>query len=289
MDVKSLYALVAIADHGSFAEAARAMGVSISKVSLQMRALEEALGEPVFDRTTRPPRLTEEGERLVAKARVVIRAWEDLSDRLKTDETRGVLRIGAAHTLVSGALPEALRRLQKRAPELSVRLETALSHHLDDMVRRGALDAAIVTDPGDEKGDLDFAPIADEPLVVIAGPEAEGEDWRALLERNPYVRFNRLARVGRLVDQRLAENGVSVVSQMEVDTMDGVIALVARGLGVSIIPDRRPAGPLPPGIRVAPIDDPQAVRRLGVLQRPENPRRRFADMLAEELRAVVGR
>ena len=55
MDIKNLYTLIAIADRGSFAEAANALGVSLSAVSMQMRALEDSLGTMLFDRSRRPP------------------------------------------------------------------------------------------------------------------------------------------------------------------------------------------------------------------------------------------
>ena len=61
MDIKNLYTLIAIADRGSFAEAAVALRLSLSAVSMQMRALEEELGIMMFDRSRRPPVLTEAG------------------------------------------------------------------------------------------------------------------------------------------------------------------------------------------------------------------------------------
>ena len=125
MDVKSLYTLIAIADHGSFGDAGRAVGLSTSGVSLQVRALEDELGVTLFDRSTRPPRLTDQGRDFVRRARDVIAAWENLSDSLKRDAARGVLRVGAVHTTVSSMVPPALARLQTRCPDLHIHLMTA--------------------------------------------------------------------------------------------------------------------------------------------------------------------
>ena len=69
MDVKSLYTLLAIVDHRSFAAAGKAVGLSPSGVSLQMKGLEGELGQRLFDRSARPPQLTAEGRLFARRAR----------------------------------------------------------------------------------------------------------------------------------------------------------------------------------------------------------------------------
>ncbi len=287
MDVKSLYTMVAIADYGSFAEAGKAIGLSISGVSLQVRALEEETGVSLFDRSTRPPTLTERGHDFVQKAREVIVHWEKLSKSLKRDAARGVLRVGAIHTTVSGLVPRALRQLQIKRPELHIQLVTALSHELEDLLRRGSLDCAVVTEPEALSSDFSFHKVSDEPLVVIAHVSVKGTKDRELLESNPYVRFNRLARLARFIDANLSRLGISVKSQMEVDTLDGVIALVANSLGVSIVPVRKSYHPFPPEIRSVPFGKPNIVRRLGVVQLSNSHRAHLVDLFVEELSKMI--
>ena len=72
MDVKTLYSIIAVADHGSFNAAARALGLSLSSISVQMRALEDEVGKVLFDRSRRPPPLTDEGRDFVERARDLI-------------------------------------------------------------------------------------------------------------------------------------------------------------------------------------------------------------------------
>ena len=76
MDIRTLYTLIAIADHGSFAEAGNTIGLSLSAVSMQVRALEDELGITIFDRSRRPPILTDTGLALVHRARDLIGHWE---------------------------------------------------------------------------------------------------------------------------------------------------------------------------------------------------------------------
>lgn len=287
MDVKTLYNFIAVVDHGSFARAAEALGLSISSISVQMRNLEQDIGILLFDRSRRPPVLTAEGYAFALRAREVIAAWEQLSENLKRSANRGVLKIGAVHTAVAGLLPAALLKLRQTAPELSIRLTTGLTHDLEAAVRGGRVDVAIVTEPETLPADARFQVFCEERLVVIAHESASGSNFRELLELNPYVRFSRNARVGHLVEAKLDQCGIEVGSDMEVDSLEGVISLVATGLGVSIVTERLGSVTFPASVRVYQLGTTPAVRRLGLLSLVGNGRQRFSDKLFEVLSEVA--
>ncbi|MFP3921830.1 MAG: LysR family transcriptional regulator [Dichotomicrobium sp.] len=288
MDVKTLYTLVAIADHGSFGDAGRVVGLSTSGVSLQVRALEDELGVTLFDRSTRPPRLTDQGQDFVRRAREVITVWENLSDSLKRDATRGVLRVGAVHTSVLSMVPPALARLQRRCPDLHIHLMTGLTHDLEDSLKRGTLDAAVVSRPDAIDPALRYRAFTQEPLAVIAHESLEGQTDRELLERHPYVRFNRFARVARIVEAEFARRNIAISSRMEVDTLEGVVRLVGSLLGVSVVPVPGVGVDFPPEIRAVPFGEPEVLRELGLLEPAVNARAHFCALLYDELAAVTG-
>ncbi|MGF1445971.1 MAG: LysR family transcriptional regulator [Pikeienuella sp.] len=279
MDIRTLYTLLAIADHGSFAGAARALGLSISGVSLQMRGLEEETGLTLFDRSRRPPALTPDGRGVVDRARDVIAAWERLSDSLRRPEDAGLLRVGCVHTLVAGILPRALVALRKGRPDLTVHLTTALTHELETAVRHGRIDVAVCTEPESVGTDLLFRQFCTQRLVLIAPESATGDDAAALLAANPYVRFNREARVAALVETSMAQIGVNPVTCMEIDTLEGVLSMVLHGLGVSVVPEPFRDRPLPAGLRMLTLGEPPAKRAIGTLVRPDSVRLRFIDAL----------
>ncbi len=289
MDVKTLYTFIAVVDHGSFALAAEALDLSASAISVQMRGLEEDVDLRLFDRSRRPPVLTPEGREFAARAREVLVTWEELSERLRRDSNAGKLRIGAVHTAVSTILPPALKRIRESHPSLEMRLTTGLAHDLDAALRAGLIDVALTTGTSDLPTGLVFRPICEQRLVVLAHAEAPGTDFCDILQSNPYVRFSRHARVGEMVERALKASDIQVQSTMEVDTLDGVLALVAAGLGVSIVPEH--AGLSHKRFRVEPLGDPAPSRILGLIHDPESPRRRFCDLLERELRdqaAVAG-
>lgn len=285
MDVKSLYTFIAVVDHGSFALAAEALDLSASAISVQMRGLEADVDMRLFDRSRRPPVLTQEGRDFAVRAREVLAIWEDLSDSLRRDNNAGKLRIGAVHTAVSTLLPPALLHLRETQPSLEIRLSTGLAHDLEAALRAGMIDVALTTGAAEVAPGFIFRTIAEQPLVVLAHASAPGVDFRDILRRNPYVRFSRNARVGAMVERAFEAEGITVQSAMEVDTQDGVLALVSAGLGVSVVPDN--PGFRAQGFRVEPLGDPAPLRLLGLMFDPGSPRRRFCDMLEAELRRIA--
>lgn len=286
MDIKTLYTLVAIADHGSFAEAGNRIGLSLSAVSMQVRALEEELGLSIFDRSRRPPVPTDAGLALVHRARDMIAHWESMSAALKRGATTGLLKLGSVHTCASGLLPVALRHLQRQGHGLEVHVTTGLTHDLERAVYHRQLDVAIVTEPEVPRNGLDFLPFVEEVLVVIAHKSVKGTNDQEVLESTPYVRFNRSARVGNLVQEEIVRRHITVRSTMEIDNLEGVIAMVANGLGASVVPARGVKNEFPPTVRVIPFGKPTVTRRLGILVPKENPRSHLSQLLFEALQSV---
>ena len=289
MDVKTLYTLIAIADRGSMAAAGQAIGLSHSAVSMQMRGLEEELGTRLFDRTRRPPVLTDAGLSLIHRARDLIAHWEGMSQALKRDASSVLLKLGAVHTCVSGVLPLALKRVRQQGHALEIHLTTGLSHVLEAAVMHRQLDVAIVTEPEGPRPDFVFTPFVDETMVVIVHRDTPGDTDKEVLQSTPYVRFNRAARVGVLVQDEMQRRGITPRSMMEIDNLEGVVAMVAHGLGASVVPARRMDNEFPRSIRTLPFGTPPLRRRLGLLMPRDNPRSHMSQVLLEALQAVSTR
>ena len=198
----------------------------------------------------------------------------------------GLLKLGSVHTCASGVLPLALRHLQRQGHGLEVHVTTGLTHDLERAVYHRQLDVAIVTEPDLPRPDLDFMPFVEEDLVVIAHRSAKGASDQEVLEQTPYVRFNRSARVGHLVQEEMVRRQITVRSTMEIDNLEGVIAMVANGLGASVVPARGVRNEFPATIRVIPFGSPTVTRRLGILVPRENPRAHLSRLLLQALKAV---
>ncbi len=285
MNLRQLRSLIAIAERGSFTAAAEAMGLSHSAVSLQMKALEEELGVSLIDRSHRPPRLTARGLAMLEHARRMLAIVEEVRGLGAEAALTGSLAVGVVPTEMVHLLPPALKRLRSRHPRLAIRVRTGLSSELAEAVRRGELDATVVTVPEPAPADLRILEITREPLVVIAPEEVGGREPEALIRENPFIWFSRRTWAGQQIERLLASRGLAPRATMEVDSLEAIESLVAHGLGVSVVPER-PGGPVVAPFRRVPLGQ-GAERRLGLLTRDENPKARLAEVLHAELVAVV--
>lgn len=286
MNLRQLRSLIAIAERGSFTAAAEAMGLSHSAVSLQMKALEEELGVSLIDRRHRPPRLTPRGQAMLEHARRMVAILEEIRGLGAEAALSGSLALGVVPTEMVHLLPPALKRLRSRHPKLSIQVRTDLSSELAEAVRRGELDAAVVTVPEPEPADLEISQIIRERLVVITPEDIRGRDAEAIIAEQPFIWFSRRTWAGQQIEQVLARRGLTPPATMEVDSLEAIESLVAHGLGVSVVPER-PGVPPSTRIRRIPLEGADAYRRLGFATRPDNPKARLAEILRNELVSVI--
>ena len=146
MDTRQLKTLLAIQSHGTFAHAADVVGLTPSAVSQQVHALEDELRVTIFDRSTRPPRLTPEGQQVLEMAKDILRRQEDTKASLRGDQIAGTLMFGSVRTSALNLLPRALVQMRQRYPGLKPSLRISLSSPLIADVAAGRLDAAIVAE-----------------------------------------------------------------------------------------------------------------------------------------------
>lgn len=252
MQPEQLRTLIAIRDAGSLSAAAQSVHLSHSAVSLQMKRLEETLGRAVLHKGRRPACLTPFGQTLAMRAEKVLAGLDDLKRLATPDSTAGEIAIGFVPTTLQTLLPVVLARMQKRFPALTLRISSGLSGDLASQVRNGRLTYAVLTEPARSVPDLSFTAIAKEPLYVIAPagtalPRPPIETFRML----PYIGFARSTWLGRDIDALLRPHGISAT--IELDSIDAVENLVARGFGASIVPQRLHAPALGTRMACAPI------------------------------------
>ncbi len=270
---------MAIADHGGFAAAGDAIGLTQSAISLHVKALESTLGGIIFDRSRRPPLLNARGVALVERAREIVRLCADLEDSVDPRDITGSLDLGAIPTVISGVLPPALVSMQMTHPKLVIRLTSGLSSELVRRIYKGELDAGICSEPAELAAGLSWHPFAAEPLVVIAPGDARESNDRELLLSRPFIRFKRFAWAGQLIDSRLRDRGIRVNASIEVDSLEAISLMVSHGLGVSIVPTRNIEQPFPANLHVVPFGQPPVRRVVGLIERTSNPRAPFVRAL----------
>ncbi|MBJ6724541.1 LysR family transcriptional regulator [Geomesophilobacter sediminis] len=291
MSLRNLRILIAVARKGSFAAAAEQLGLTDSAVSLQMKKMEEEFGATLFERSGRSPRLNASGRQVLERAQEIVALYDGIKAELTPEGmVRGVLALGVVPTVITGPLPPVLRRLRDRYPELNVRLHSALSVELSRLVDEGDLDAALITEPpvavpeGAEWREYDVEPFFVAAPAGIGAPSVE-----ELFDRFPFVRFDKTAWAGAMVDGQLMARGIHPRDVMELNSIEAALGFVEQGLGISVVPlNRQRVLEAQRRFTLIPFGDPPLVRRVGLYRKSRQPRRMLTDLLLEELSRACG-
>jgi DNA-binding transcriptional LysR family regulator len=284
--VRFLRTFLAVSRYGSFSEAAERVALTQAAVSFQMRALEEELGRELFDRSGRLAILNAAGRELLPEVKQLL----DLYDRIRLPrkpgpgELAGSVAVGAIVSCM-GPLSKVVSRLKQTHDGLDVRLFTGKSGELADKVDSGELDAALVVESGRRMASTRWSPLYQEPLVVLAPPTAAGATVHEVLERNPFLRFDRTQRTGLQIDRVLRRMNVHVHDFLELNAIETVVELVRQEVGVSLLPllmaaQWRTAADL--RVLSLPEDIGPVVRAVGMIERREHARQHITESIFKE-------
>ncbi|MCQ8242467.1 LysR family transcriptional regulator [Rhizosaccharibacter radicis] len=144
MDVALLPAFVAVAECGSFTQAAMRLGVTQSTVSQQIRRLETGLDIILFDRDTHNVGLTAAGQTLLSSARKLLASITETEMQLRSPDMLGHVRLGIAEDLASTRLPYILRQFRQAHRKVRISVDVDMSRKLLDRLEQGHLDLALV-------------------------------------------------------------------------------------------------------------------------------------------------
>ncbi len=271
MTIRLLKTFVAVADTKTFSAAADVVHVTHAAVSQQMRTLEDDLGIALFDRSTRTPTLTPTGQQVAARARRLIAEYDGLATSVLSDDgLSGTINLGALRTTLTGLTPRAMAILKARFPQVGLHIRPGLTSALLTDVQRGELDATLASKPHLLPAGLVFHDLAREPLELITAPDEPKDDPLTLLATRPYIRFNRDAVVGTLIDNWIVSKGLRVSETMELDGLEAITSMVHANLGVSIIPRLAVAPVEAVPVKRLPLG-PDAPARIVGLAHAENP------------------
>ncbi|SNT08682.1 DNA-binding transcriptional regulator, LysR family [Noviherbaspirillum humi] len=282
METSYIDSFVAIAECGSMAEASRRLNLTPTALAQRIHVLERDFSTRLIVRSGRTVRLTESGARLLARARQFQQEVRELHAATLGEGMVGGLRLGAISTAATGLLPPMLSALVERHPGVDAYIEVGVSRDLYHQVLHDKLDAAVmVAPPFAIPKSLTWRTLREEPLIVLAPRSLAGRDPLQLLAEMPLIRYDRRNWGGSPADQFLQQHGIQPKQRFELDALDGIVALVGCGLGVSLVPDWSRAAPLPPGVVGIAVGGESPKRRIGMLWPTQSPYgRAFEDLLA---------
>lgn len=174
LDLAALRALVAIADFGGVTRAAGVLNLTQSAVSMQIRRLEEALGQPLLDRTGRGVAPNAAGEHLIGQARRMIALNDEIVARLTDPAEAGELTLHIPHDMIYPHVPGVLRHFGQTWPRVKVNLVVENTHRALAALAEGRSDLIVTTETGcGPRGET----LARLPLLWFGA--AGGQAWRA--------------------------------------------------------------------------------------------------------------
>ena len=261
MSLQQIRCFLAAAETGSFTAAAERLDVSQPAVAEQVRNLEHLVGLDLFVRGGRGVRLTTAGQAFAERAPTILHALDDVVDSVDDVRTlrTGTLAFGLLSTPEAYGIDRYASAFALRHPGISLRLLGRNSSVAADRVRRGDLEAAMVSLPVDDDG-LEVRPFArDEVVYVSAEPtHTSGPATVADLARRPLILYD--AESGdrdplrRQLRERAQELGLRLVARVETETMVMALRLVADGVGDTYVPRAHTlASYFPPALSTAPF------------------------------------
>lgn len=244
MELRHLRFFVTVAQERNFTRAAERVGIAQPPLSRQIRDLEEELGVILFDRGSRPIRLTEAGRLLYEQAVQIIASIEQVGRTMRqfasAQQSRFV--IGVVGSIMHGALPEVIRMFRRRAVEIDVELVELTTVEQVAALKAGRIDAGLgrvrIDDPAIRREILYEEPLiaalfADDPLAV----KGEKVSLAALAEGTLiiYPSQPRPSYADQVLSL-LRDNGCSPGKIVEVREVQTALGLVASQSGRAIVP-----------------------------------------------------
>lgn len=240
MDLYQLKTFVAVAREGSITRAAEVVHLSQPAVSAHIKAIEDALGLSLFDRTSKGMVLTREGQRLLSRAEHTLAAHQELLDEAARSrgQLAGKLRLGAGSNSNNEAIGQLLTTFSERYPDVEVTLKHGTSAEILAGLRSGALDAGFYNEAAEPDPDLATLEVSKFKIFVAA---ARGQvdpsrplDWKALAEL-PWIYPPASACCGRTAEALFKAHQVRPARIISVDRQALTRTLVSSGLGVGLL------------------------------------------------------
>jgi DNA-binding transcriptional LysR family regulator len=274
MDTRQLQAFCAVVEKKSFSQAAEQLGVTQPAVSLQVRALEQRLGQSLLDRSGRRVEPTEAGRRLYRSAQRMLALEEQLLDEVSADDGQltGTLAIGASTGPGAHLVPLLLCEFQREHPDLHVALSIWDTQTVIDRVVDRQLELGVVGALRRHRS-LEFEPLVRDEIVLAVPPghdAAGGTISLDELKEETLIVMQEGAGVRQVVEEELRRVGLrlrGVEPKLELGLQESVKSAVAAGYGVAFISRTAIEGELAAGsLAAAQVESVEPARQIYIVR-----------------------
>jgi LysR family transcriptional regulator, hydrogen peroxide-inducible genes activator len=274
LKLKDLGYLVALADTRHFGQAAARCFVSQPTLSAQLKKLEEYLGVQLIERHPRRVALTEAGAQVVARARRMLEASEEIVAlaQLQRDPLAGRLRLALLPTIGPYLLPQVALRIRRKLPRLDLLLYEYQTGPMLERLHAGDIDVGILALPVPADG-MQQRELYEEPFVVAAPESHELAKRKSLKTSDLDGQTVLLLEDGHcLRDQALAvcaRTDAREKQDFRATSLETLRQMVASGAGITLLPQLASSGAYGSarGVTIVPFARPAPIRRIGALWR----------------------
>lgn len=224
LDLTALRAFVTVAECGGVTKAAAMLHLTQSAVSMQLKRLEEALGQSLYTRSGRSLVLTSQGEQLLGYGRRMLNLNDEVWGLMTQQEYEGEIRFGVPHDIVYPHIPNVLQRMAADFPKVKVQLSSSYTANLKDQFAKGELDLILTTEARLEAGG---ETLNASRLVWVGAPG--GSAWR---QRPLRLAFEYACLFRAPVQQALDKAGIRWEMAVESDSSRTVEASISADLAV---------------------------------------------------------
>jgi DNA-binding transcriptional LysR family regulator len=235
IDLDSLHIFKAVVECGGITKAASRLNRVQSNITTRVKNLEERLGVALFQRQGGKLVLSSEGHLLLAYAERLLRLSSEAEAALRSGAPRGVLRIGTMESTAAARLPPLLARYHMHYPEVQIELVTGTSGALIDRVHRFEVEAAFVAEPF-TSNELETQPAFVEKLVLIAPKNTPAIKTARDLRKRTVIAFTAGCSYRRILEDWLGMSSVVPDRILELGSYHAIVACVAAGSGMAIVP-----------------------------------------------------
>ncbi len=272
MELKQLEYFMALCQELHFTRAAEKLGIAQPSLSQQIRLLEHEVGMPLFDRIGKKTMLTEAGKTLLyhsynvfhelSQARAAISELQGLK--------RGTLKIGALLTIVNYLLPPTVIGFHHSYPNVELSVHGLRTDDIYRGLLQNELDLGIVFLPMGQE-ELEAIPLYNENLALAAPidhPIAQKEFVTLhILKETPSVLLPDTYFLRQVIDEQCRSLSFAPQPVLEMTTMESIINMVGKGVGITILPKAYLDYIDHPQIRTIPIQDPVITTQIGIVYR----------------------
>ncbi|QQK75586.1 LysR family transcriptional regulator [Salicibibacter cibarius] len=243
MEIKQLITFNAAAESLNFTQTARVLNFAQSSVTAQIKALEEELGTPLFERLGKRLILTEAGRKFKLYAQKMIKLNEEAQMAVGGDEEpSGTLTIGAQESQCTYRLPSILKTFKKQYPNVELIFKPA---HSDEMAREqlldGSLDFAFIMDISKSGDALNIEPLIQEEIKMVAASDHPLPEKSKIclkdLEHETFLLTENGCSYRTLLEDSFHQAKVYPLSKFEFVSIEAIKQCVIAGLGIAVLPE----------------------------------------------------